>query len=233
MRAAERLAGATIREGCRVAGLLPADGGEMPGVVLESGEKILGESVVLTMGPWAADAQPWLGTALPVTPLKGQILRYAPSDAAAKTHRAYRYEGHFYIGPQANGEVWVGTTEETVGFATHTTAAAVEHISELTEQISPSLVKADVVKQTAVRHTCHVARAWDRLGSLTAEALRAVSAAGHCGWHAHRRPAAGLQQRLHCGRPRRGWHPAVAGDRPRHRRAHHLWRMHKLRPGML
>ena len=151
MRAAERLAGATIREGCRVAGLLPADGGEMPGVVLESGEKILGESVVLTMGPWAADAQPWLGTALPVTPLKGQILRYAPSDPAAKTHRAYRYEGHFYIGPQANGEVWVGTTEETVGFATHTTAAAVEHISELTEQISPSLVKADVVKQTAVR----------------------------------------------------------------------------------
>ena len=151
MRAAERLAGATIREGCRVAGLLPADGGEMPGVVLESGEKILGESVVLTMGPWAADAQPWLGTALPVTPLKGQILRYAPSDPAAKTHRAYRYEGHFYIGPQENGEVWVGTTEETVGFATHTTAAAVEHISELTEQISPSLVNADVVKQTAVR----------------------------------------------------------------------------------
>ena len=73
MRAAERLAGATIREGCRVAGLLPADRGEMPGVVLESGEKIMGESVVLTMGPWAADAQPWVGTALPVTPLKGQM----------------------------------------------------------------------------------------------------------------------------------------------------------------
>ena len=36
---------------------------------------------------------------------------------------------------------------------TDTTAAAVEHISELTEQISPSLVKADVVKQTAVRAT--------------------------------------------------------------------------------
>ena len=231
MRAAERLAGATIREGCRVAGLLPANGGEMPGVVLESGEKILGESVVLTMGPWAADAQPWLGTALPVTPLKGQILRYAPSDAAAKTHRAYRYEGHFYIGPQENGEVWVGTTEETVGFATHTTAAAVEHISELAEQISPSLVKADVVKQTAVRVTRTMSRVLET--SLTAEALRAVSAAGHCGWHAHRRPAAGLQQRLYCGRPWRGWHPAVAGDRPRHRRAHHLWRMHKLRPGML
>ena len=48
------------------------------------------------------------------------------------THRAYRYAGHFYVGPQANGEVWVGTTEEAdAGFDTATTDGGRQHINEL------------------------------------------------------------------------------------------------------
>lgn len=80
------------------------------------------------------------GTPIPVSPLKGQILRLRLPDNQVLTHRAYRYAGHFYVGPQANGEVWVGTTEEHAEFDTATTEAGREHINELLQEISSTLV---------------------------------------------------------------------------------------------
>ena len=61
---------------------------------------------------------------VPVSPLKGQILRLRLPAGQTVSHKAYRYAGHFYVAPQANGEVWVGTTEEAgAEFDTATTGA--------------------------------------------------------------------------------------------------------------
>ena len=143
MAGATSLVGSELREGCRVDRLLaePGDPSALRGVALESGEEVLGEAVVLTMGPWSAEASAWLGgLTIPVSPLKGQILRLRLPNDAVLTHRAYRYAGHFYVGPQANGEVWVGTTEEAdAGFDTATTDGGRQHINELLQEISSSL----------------------------------------------------------------------------------------------
>jgi glycine/D-amino acid oxidase-like deaminating enzyme len=60
MAAAQNLAGSELREHCKVVGLLD-DAAAVRGVVLDSGEEVLGDAVVLAMGPWAAAAAPWLG----------------------------------------------------------------------------------------------------------------------------------------------------------------------------
>lgn len=161
MTAATTLVGAELREGCRVNRLLTdPDNSSVRGVVLESGEEVHGKAVVLTMGPWSAETSAWLDHSLtvPISPLKGQILRLRLPNSARLTHRAYRYADHFYVGPQANGEVWVGTTEEHSGFDTTTTEAGKEHIIALLREISSTLSfsRSDtgapspvVVKQTA------------------------------------------------------------------------------------
>jgi glycine oxidase len=66
-RAGERM-GVTVRHG-RVTGLARA-GGRVTGVVLERGE-VASSAVVLALGPWSADAAPWLDMPIPVRPLNG------------------------------------------------------------------------------------------------------------------------------------------------------------------
>ena len=97
---------------------------------------------------------------VPVSPLKGQILRLRLPAGQTVSHKAYRYTGHFYVAPQANGEVWVGTTEEAgAEFDTTTTGAGRRHIAELLREISSPLDvggggggehgRPEIVKQTA------------------------------------------------------------------------------------
>lgn len=160
MAGATALVGSELREDCRVSRLLinPGKPSELHGVVLENGEEVRGKSVVLAMGPWSAQATSWfasLSLNVPISPLKGQILRLRLPNDAILTHRAYRYAGHFYVGPQANGEVWVGTTEEHAGFDTATTESGRQHIDELLSEISSTLSLSSgvtslaLVKQTA------------------------------------------------------------------------------------
>ena len=70
-RRAEQL-GARVRTGA--ARGLRTDGDRVEAVLLEDGEFSCGE-VVLAMGPWSASAESWLAAAVPVTPLRGEIVR--------------------------------------------------------------------------------------------------------------------------------------------------------------
>ena len=90
------------------------------GVTLENGSIEAGV-VVLAMGPWSAEASDWCQATIPITPLKGQILRLQHGGEPVKTSIHY---GGSYIVSKPDGLTWVGTTEETVGFdETPTTAA--------------------------------------------------------------------------------------------------------------
>ena len=136
--------GAVIRHG-RVMGLKGSNG-RMSGVVLEDGE-VSCKKLVLAMGPWMGQAASWLGLPVPITPLKGQILRLEV-DGPPLEHAVYRGGGG-YISSKSDGLVWAGTTEEEVGFDDHPTPEARAEIMKGTLEVMPELEGARVALQTA------------------------------------------------------------------------------------
>ena len=60
------------------------------------------------MGPWAQDAETWLGVAIPVRPLKGEILRMELQGPGLE---------HDFASPEVSlfsrgNQVWCGATQE-------------------------------------------------------------------------------------------------------------------------
>ena len=84
---------------------------------------------------------------MPVTPLKGQILRLRLPPAAAET-RFSDTDGN-YMARKADGLVYVGTTEESVGFDETPTDAARRQILRQAGRFVSAVSRAEVVKQTA------------------------------------------------------------------------------------
>ncbi|MCY4113938.1 MAG: FAD-dependent oxidoreductase [Chloroflexi bacterium] len=143
IRAAESR-GARVEQG-RVTGL-SVTGGGVTGVRVD-GEVIRTDAVVLAMGPWTSEVGAWLGLPVPVTPLKGQILRLRLPPAQAET-RFSDTDGN-YMARKADGLVYVGTTEESVGFDETPTVAARRQILRQAGRFVSAVSRAEVVKQTA------------------------------------------------------------------------------------
>ena len=142
-QAAERL-GVTMRTG-QVTGLRRS-GDHVVAVVLD-GEEIAAERVVLAMGPWANDASKWLGTPVPVGPLKGQIIRLK---AAGDPISISVGHGKSYVMTKpSDGLIWAGTTEEEAGFNESTTTQGRDEIIDSVMRMLPSLEDAKLVLQTA------------------------------------------------------------------------------------
>ncbi len=132
-------------EHARVSGLSLC-GRSVAGVRLES-EIVRTETVVLAMGPWTSAAAEWIGSRVPVSPLKGQILRLRLPPAAAET-RFSDTDGN-YMARKADGLVYVGTTEERAGFDETPTAAARRRILRQAGRFVSAVSQAEVVQQTA------------------------------------------------------------------------------------
>ena len=141
-QAAEKL-GTTMRNGT-VKGLKSSNG-RVTGVITETGEIDCG-TLVLAMGPWTAQAGEWLGTSIPVEPLKGQILRLQ-ADVEPLATAIYRVGGG-YIASKPDGLIWAGTTEERVGYDSNPTSEAREYIMNLALDILPFLEGAHEIFST-------------------------------------------------------------------------------------
>jgi len=141
-QAAERR-GATLRYGT-VTGLLRR-GSRVTGVVVGD-EPLEADAVVIAAGPWTGDAAEWLGIDLPVSPLKGQILRLrAPGAPLA----AALWWGGDYADSKSDGLVWSGTTEERVGFDENPTPDGRDQITLSLLGVLPFMEDAELVEQTA------------------------------------------------------------------------------------
>ncbi len=141
-RAAQRR-GARLRPG-QVTGLRRA-GGRVGGVLLSDGE-VACDAVVLAMGPWSREAEPWLGVPVPVEPLKGEILRMAlPGPALAHDFGA----GGVSLFHRADGLVWCGATEERRGFDRQPSESAKQRLLDGAIRLMPSMAQARLVKHTA------------------------------------------------------------------------------------
>ena len=141
-KAAESL-GATIHPGTAI-GLTHANG-RATGVMLEDGEIGCG-SVVVATGPWSGEAGRWLGTPMPVDPLKGELLRLeTPGPALAHDFTSAGVS----LFHREDGLVWVGTTEERRGFDTKPSLSARRSLLARAAKLMPAIAQARLVMQTA------------------------------------------------------------------------------------
>ncbi len=134
--------GATVRTG-QVRGLR-YQGGRVAAVQLAH-EELACQAVVLAMGPWTGDSGAWTDMELPVTPLRGQILRLR----AGGPPLPYISWSHSYVVSKPDGLVWVGTTEEDAGFDETPTEKARQGIMENVMVLLPCLEEAELVLHTA------------------------------------------------------------------------------------
>ncbi len=114
--------------------------------VQTGGGDINADAVVLAMGPWTGEVEGWLGVPVPVSPLKGQILRMVVEGPPMECSIHYNSN---YVGPKADGLVWVGTTEERVGFDNAPTEEARSAILREVGTFFPPVTSGRVVRQTA------------------------------------------------------------------------------------
>ena len=131
--------GADLRLGVPVRGLV-RDGARVRGVETDSG-RIEGATVVLCTGLEAAHAPAWLGEtsplpALPIAPVRGQILALAPRPPAPRT---VVRGASTYIVPRRDGSVAVGATEERAVFDRRATAAGVAQLLGDAIRLVPAL----------------------------------------------------------------------------------------------
>ena len=128
----------------RVTGLI-SEGGRCSGVTLETGQLEAG-AVVLAVGPWCQQASSWCGVEIPVSPLKGQVIRLQLTTDPMRA--SLNYAGS-YAASKPDGLIWAGTTEEEAGFDVGITTAARDKIMGDLLKMAPSLADAELVQQTA------------------------------------------------------------------------------------
>ena len=128
----------------RVSGLL-SRGDRCLGVTFGNSQ-MEAQAVVLAMGPWSGQVSSWCHFNVPVTPLKGQIIRLQlPTDPMRVS---LNYRGS-YAASKPDGLIWAGTTEEQAGFDETITLAARDKIMGDLLKMAPSLSEAELVQQTA------------------------------------------------------------------------------------
>ena len=149
MEFTQALAAAAQKRGAKVVSAsavgLRLGNGRIESVVTGDSEIPCG-ALLIAAGPWCRAAEQWLDIAIPVDPLKGQIVRLQPNGPGLD------YEligGGSSMYAKTDGLIWCGSTEEDAGFDLSLTDDARARILEMAVRLMPSLADAAVVQQTA------------------------------------------------------------------------------------
>lgn len=134
----------TLREHCQITGFVQ-QGGRVAGVQTADGV-LAADEVVLSAGAWSGDLLATLGLALPVEPVKGQMILFKcaedflPSMVLAK--------GRYAI-PRRDGHILVGSTLEHAGYDKTPTGDALQSLKASAVELLPELEGATVVAHWA------------------------------------------------------------------------------------
>jgi glycine oxidase len=148
---AARRRGAIIHEGAPASRLL-RDGDRVVGMETPQG-RTLAETVVVAAGAWSGLLA---GMALPVTPIRGQIV--ALEVGAAALGRPLFGVGAYLV-PKRDGAIIAGATEDRAGFAAAATVRGVRSVLAGAERLAPALAE------------CPFVRAWAGLRPATPDRL--------------------------------------------------------------
>ena len=145
----QALAAAAVNRGSRVVNTsaigLRLGNGRVESVVTSDGE-ISCAALLIAAGPWCRTAEQWLDIAIPVDPLKGQIIRLQP-DGPGLEYELIGAGSSMYA--KADGLIWCGATEEEAGFDLSLTEEARELILKNAVRLVPSLANAATARHTA------------------------------------------------------------------------------------
>lgn len=138
--------GGELRSGARVTGIA-VKGDVVEGVETGAGA-VAAKSVVIAAGCWSGPMRGVTeGTAPPVRPVKGQILRMRAPGAPPAT-RIVR-SPRCYVVARGSGEVVVGATVEERGFDTTVTADGVYRLLEAARELLPDVGELELVETAA------------------------------------------------------------------------------------
>lgn len=103
-------------------------------------------TLVIAAGSWSEALLGTVGLTVPTPPVKGQIvlLRTRPGTLSHLVEKGVRY-----LVPREDGRILVGATEESAGFDTRSTAAAVAGLIEFASRLCPALAQAEVERTWA------------------------------------------------------------------------------------
>lgn len=102
------------------------------------------QQVILAPGAWAAEVLAPVGYAIPVRPVRGQIVLFHPPEPVL-THVVI--DGRRYLVPREDGRVLVGATEEPeAGFELTNTEAGVQGLIDFAIGLVPALAHAPIEK---------------------------------------------------------------------------------------
>jgi glycine oxidase len=104
------------------------------------------EAVVLATGPWQAETREWLGHDLPVSPVKGELLRMRLPGAGL--HHDFT-RGMISLYRRGSDECWIGVTKEHAGLDELPTEAGRERLLEAAARIMPAVRQATLLEHTA------------------------------------------------------------------------------------
>lgn len=113
------------------------------------GTELAGDAVVAATGSWVPPIE--LGgapVALPVRPVKGQIVRVRGVPGAVLPTRTVRGPG-VYVIPRETGEIAIGATSEERGYDTTVTAGGVHDLLHDAWELLPGLAEATFVEAVA------------------------------------------------------------------------------------
>ncbi len=135
--------GVRLREGACVKAV-ESDGERASGVVLEDGERLRADRVVLAAGAWSG-AIGGLGAQdrVPVRPVKGQILRLRDPAGPGLVSRVLRYEGGYLL-PRGDGCYVLGATMEERGFDLSPTAGGVHELLRDARELVPGVSELEI-----------------------------------------------------------------------------------------
>ncbi len=136
----QALEGACLKRGVRrtaqeVIGFRQS-GDQIQYVITPAGDIPCGQ-VLIAGGAWSNTIGAYLGSSLPVAPLRGQILALGPCMPSSLQHTIYTHDA--YLVPRQDGRIVVGATEEQVGFETQTTARGINGLLSAAQEIYPAL----------------------------------------------------------------------------------------------
>ncbi|MFJ7154751.1 glycine oxidase ThiO [Streptomyces sp. NPDC101118] len=133
---------------------LTVTGDRATGAVLDTGEELSADQVVLAAGSHSgrlAGLPPEVVP--PVRPVKGQVLRLTVPGAYApfltRTVRAVVRGSHVYLVPRENGELVVGATSEELGWDTTVTAGGVYELLRDAHELVPGLTELPLTETRA------------------------------------------------------------------------------------
>ena len=138
-------AGVSLVRSARVAAVTSREH-RVTGLQLADGRELLAETVVLAAGAWSAQVQ-GLPRELPVRPVRGQMLRLAPSEPLPWT-LVCDHTGRYLV-PRINGTILIGSTMEEVGYDDRVTEAGRELLAEAATSLIPALEDARIVEAWA------------------------------------------------------------------------------------